>query len=68
MALAALFGKALECVGMTSRSLKVTDETIEGTGYDPTNSNTHESRFIVDLKTGRSLLPAPLSTEGKPVW
>lgn len=38
----------------------VTGETIEGIGYDPTNSVTHESRFVVDLKTGRSLLP--------PIW
>lgn len=38
---------------------RVTSETIEGTGYDPTNSITHESRFAVDLKTGRSLLPLP---------
>jgi hypothetical protein len=44
----------------------ITGETIEGTGYDPTNS--HESRFLVDLKTGRSLLPTPMSTDGKTVW
>jgi hypothetical protein len=44
----------------------VTHETIEGTGYDPTISR--ESRFKVDLKTGRSLLPSPLSTDGKPLW
>ncbi len=38
----------------------VTNETIEGTGYDPTNE--HESRrFAVDLRTGRSLLPLPAS-------
>lgn len=42
----------------------VTRETIEGTGYDPTNSITHESRFVVDLKTGRSLLPSPFAA----VW
>lgn len=44
----------------------VTRETIEGTGYDPTNSN--EMRFAVDLKTGRSLIPPPVSTDGKAVW
>lgn len=48
--------------------LNVTRETIEGTGYDPTNSITHESRFAVDLRTGRSLLPPPSTTDGKPVW
>lgn len=37
--------------------VNVTGNTIEGTGYDPTNSITHQSRFVVDLKTGRSLLP-----------
>lgn len=47
---------------------RVTSETIEGTGYDPTNSITHESRFAVDLKTGRSLLPPPCTTDGRPVW
>jgi hypothetical protein len=46
----------------------VTGETIEGTGYDPTNSITHESRFVVDLKTGNSLLPPPQSVDGRPVW
>jgi hypothetical protein len=48
--------------------LSVKHETIEGTGYDPTNAIAHESRFVVDLKTGRSLLPSPSSTAGKPVW
>jgi hypothetical protein len=48
--------------------VKVTRDTIEGTGYDPTNSITHESRFVVDLKTGRSLLPSPSSIDGKPIW
>jgi hypothetical protein len=47
---------------------RITGESIEGTGYDPTNAITHESRFAVDLKTGRSLLPAPVSREGKPIW
>jgi hypothetical protein len=48
--------------------VKVTRETIEGTGYDPTNSITHESRFVVDAKTGRSLLPLPTSIDGRPIW
>ena len=49
--------------------LKVTKSTIEGTGYDPTNSDTNESRFAVDISTGRSLLPCPTNfTDGKPVW
>jgi len=47
---------------------KVTSETIEGTGYDPTNSLKQEMKFAVDLKTGRSLLPPPVSIDGKPVW
>lgn len=46
----------------------VTSDTIAGTGYDPTNSITHQSRFVVDLKTGRSLLPSPVSVDGKPIW
>jgi hypothetical protein len=44
----------------------VTSDTIEGSGYDPTT--TKESRFVVDLKTGRSLLPSPVSNDGKPFW
>jgi hypothetical protein len=43
----------------------ISRESIEGTGCDPTSSR--ESRFIVDLKTGRSLLRPPLSTDGKTV-
>jgi hypothetical protein len=50
------------------RIVSVTRDTIEGSGYDPTNSITHESRFVVDLKTGRSLLPSPSSTDGRPIW
>jgi hypothetical protein len=46
--------------------VSITSETIEGTGYDPTSS--HDSRFLVDLKTGRSLLPPPLSSDGRDVW
>lgn len=47
---------------------KITSETIEGTGCDPTNSLKQEMRFAVDLRTGRSLLPPPVSIDGKPVW
>ena len=47
---------------------EVTSETIEGTGYDPTNSVTQEMRFAVDLKTGRSLIPPPVFIDGKAVW
>jgi hypothetical protein len=47
---------------------RVTNESIEGTGYDPTNSLKPEMQFTVDLKTGRSLFPPPVSADGKPVW
>lgn len=36
---------------------RVGDETIEGTGYDATNSRNPEMRFIVDVKTGRIVGP-----------
>jgi len=48
--------------------VRITREAIEGVGYDPTNSITHEHPFSVDLETGRSLLSAPSSTDGKPMW
>ncbi len=48
------------------RILNVTHDTIEGVGYDPLNPG--ESRFAVDIRTGRSLLPSPVSTDGKPLW
>jgi hypothetical protein len=48
--------------------LEVSRDTVEGIGYDPTNSITYESRFVVDLRTGRSLLPPPASNDGKPLW
>ena len=44
----------------------VTRDTIEGTGFDPTTQR--ESRFVVDLENGRSLLPSPVSTDGWPLW
>jgi hypothetical protein len=40
--------------------LRVTPDTIEGVGY--------ESRFLVDIRTGRSLLPLPEGSDGKPFW
>jgi hypothetical protein len=46
--------------------LSVTHNTIEGVGYDPTNLG--ESRFVVDIRTGRSLLPSPVSADGRPLW
>jgi hypothetical protein len=42
-------------------------EHIEGFGYDPTSSPTKMS-FSLETRTGRSLLPAPQSIDGKPVW
>jgi hypothetical protein len=49
--------------------VRVTPNIIEGTGYDPTNSVSNESRFAVEIGTGRSLLPCPTTlTDGKPVW
>jgi len=42
--------------------LKVTHNTIEGTG-------SYESCFAVDIETGRSLLPPPMTrTDGKAIW
>lgn len=46
--------------------LNVTRDTVEGVGYDPTNLG--ESRFAVDIRTGRSLFPSPVSANGKPLW
>jgi hypothetical protein len=46
--------------------LNVTLDTIEGVGYDPINLG--GSRFAVDIRTGRSLLPSPTSTDGKTLW
>jgi hypothetical protein len=48
--------------------LNVTPDSIEGVGYDPTNSPSYESPFAVDIRTGRSLFPSPVSVDGKPVW
>jgi hypothetical protein len=41
--------------------LRVTRDAIEGIGYDPAKGGT--SRFVVDLKTGQSLLPSADSTD-----
>jgi len=46
--------------------LSVAQDVIEGVGYDPTNLG--QLRFAVDIKTGRSLLLSPVSTDGKPLW
>jgi hypothetical protein len=40
---------------------KVSSNVIEGTGYDPTYAVTQQTRFAVDLMTGRSLLSLPAS-------
>ena len=49
--------------------LNMTHDTIKGTGYDPTHSISNESRFAVDIVTGRSLLSCPTTfTDGKPAW
>jgi len=45
---------------------KITGDHIEGVGYDPTNSG--QSPFIVDLNTGRSLIPSPLGVKGEQIW
>ncbi|HLZ91464.1 MAG TPA: hypothetical protein VKQ28_07095 [Candidatus Acidoferrum sp.] len=44
--------------------VRITSEAIEGVGYDPTNSITHERPFSVDLETGRTLLGGPSSIDG----
>jgi hypothetical protein len=46
--------------------VRVTPETMEGVGYDPTNSITRKMCFVIDLKTGRSLRPSHTTIEGKP--
>ena len=46
--------------------VEVTRDTIEGTGYDPVNQRRLD--FVVDIRTGRSLRPPPVSTDGRPVW
>jgi hypothetical protein len=49
------------------RIAKADSERIEGVGYDPTNPST-EMPFSVETRTGRSLLPAPLSINGEHLW
>jgi hypothetical protein len=46
--------------------LTINADRIEGEGYDPLNSG--KMPIAVDLKTGRSLLPPPLSADGTPIW
>jgi hypothetical protein len=48
------------------RILNVSQERIEGVGYDPTTSG--DSCFAVDIRTGSSLNPSPVSIDGHPVW
>jgi hypothetical protein len=48
--------------------LSVNNDTIEGAGYDPTNSISSEAPFAVDLKTGTSLFRSPKSMDGNPIW
>jgi hypothetical protein len=47
--------------------LNVSSDKIEGVGYDPTNPGS-KSNFSVDIKTGESLYPGPVSTNGKLAW
>lgn len=46
---------------------KITADTIEGTGYDPT-SKSGEMVFAVDIRTGRSLINPPKADDGSSVW
>ena len=46
--------------------LNITHDTIEGIGYDAINGD--ESRFAVEIRTGRSLLSSPTSIDGVPLW
>ncbi len=46
-------------------SIEQIDEVIQQAA---TNSITHEARFVVDLKTGGSLLPTLVSMDGKPIF
>lgn len=48
------------------RILQVSGDTIEGVGYDAVNSC--DSRFAVDIETGKSLYPSPVSINGDSVW
>jgi hypothetical protein len=49
------------------RIVTVTSDRIVGTGYDPTNLG-EPKPFAVDIRTGRSLLPSPVSIDGQPLW
>lgn len=48
--------------------VNITQDIIDGVGYDPTNKLRELRRFVVDIETGRSLLPSPVSIDGKPLW
>jgi hypothetical protein len=45
----------------------VSSDRIEGVGYDPMNLDASRP-FAVDIKTGRSLFPSPVSVDGEPLW
>lgn len=49
------------------RVVAVSSDRIEGVGSDPTNLNASRP-FAVDIKTGRSLFPSPVSVDGEPLW
>ena len=61
-----LFWKSPRLCWDELKIIKVTHDTIDGVGYDPTNIG--ESRFAVDIRTGRSLLPSPTTRDGKSLW
>ena len=46
--------------------LHITRDTIEGSGYDPTKAK--DSRFVVDIKTGRPLILPPASADDRALW
>jgi hypothetical protein len=45
----------------------ITDEVIEGTGYDPTDPSV-ERPFAVNIRTGESLISPPVAIDGRSVW
>jgi hypothetical protein len=45
----------------------ITDEVIEGTGYDPTDLSA-ERPFAVNITTGKSLIAPPVDIDGRQVW
>ncbi len=45
----------------------ITDEVIEGTGYDPTDLSVGRP-FAVNIRTGESLIAPPVAIDGRSVW